>query len=348
MAPLAKKPRTVATPHGRAGKDERGLPVVLVTGFLGAGKTTVVNHVLRTRQHIRAAVFVNEYGAADVDGEVLRAQGKIERSRVFTLQDGCMCCGGGDDLRDVLAEELDARAMSQLDVLIIETSGVCDPGPVLAALAEARGVYVDSVVVVFDATTVHTTSFGACTDARRQLAYADVLMLSKIDLLEDKAMAEALEAQLLAQYREVAGVERPAPRLIRKALPQVSLEDLCAVPVDRNSKAHGQKCLPAIGGTKGTHEEFPTHSFVVGRAFDAKRFEAWAATVKGLLRAKGLIWVRGESQSMVWHFAGGRSSGLHVVEGSQKPQGSELVFIGRYGEDWSPVEMDRGLTECLA
>lgn len=353
MAPLTKRPRTVATPQGSMGHiaegQERSLPVILVTGFLGAGKTTLVNQVLRSRKHIRAAVFVNEYGAADVDGEVVRWQGAIEKHRVLTVKDGCMCCGGKDDLRTVLAEELgDAKATAELDVLIIETSGVCDPRPVLATLAEARGVYVDSVVVVFDATTVGDTTFGASEDAQRQLKCADILLLSKLDLLPDEAAADAAEQQLLSRYHESVAAARPAPRVLRRAPGQVTLEDICEVAVLGKGGGAPKERTSMEGVAVGVHATFATHAYTSGRAFDRKRFEAWAASPHpALVRAKGVLWVEGEKHGMVWHFAGGRSSGLHPVEGHKQPQFSELVFIGNYGEGWKPFELDARLKECL-
>lgn len=345
MAPIAKRPRTVVTLQAK----ERNLPVILITGFLGAGKTTLVNQVLRSRKHIRAAVFVNEYGAADVDGEIVRWQGEIERRQVLTVKDGCMCCGGKDDLRTVLEEEFaDAKAAADLDVLIIETSGVCDPVPVIATLAEARGVYLDSVVVVFDATTLDDATFGASEDAQRQLKCADILLLSKLDLLADEAAADAAEQQLLSRYRKSADMARPEPRVLRRAPGQVTLDDLCEVAVlGKGGGAPKERALTK-GVGEGVHSSFATHAYTAGRPFDRKRFEAWAASPHpSLVRAKGVLWVEGEKHGMVWHFAGGRSSGLHPVEGNEQPRFSELVFIGNYGDDWKPIELDQRLQECL-
>jgi len=164
-------------------------------------------------------------------------------------------------------------------------------------------------------------------------------MLSKVDLLADEAAASAAEKQLLERYRKSAGDARPEPRVIRSALGQTTLEDLCEFPLC----GEGQQCSPRERHieevTEGIHADFATHSFCVGKAFDRERFEAWAESPpKGLVRAKG----------MVWHLAGGRSSGLHAVEGQTKPQWSELVFIGNYGEDWKPYDIEQSLKQCLA
>merc|ERR1719197_1454393 len=106
------------------------MPICLITGFLGAGKTTLVNHILTNSQGLRAAVFVNEYGTVDIDGALIRWQGQIDEDRVISLSNGCICCQVNDDLARQLAKLLETRR-DAVDVVIIETSGVCDPEPVL-------------------------------------------------------------------------------------------------------------------------------------------------------------------------------------------------------------------------
>jgi len=354
--PPSKKSRTLVSTaasgkvaHSKSSK----LPVVLVTGFLGAGKTTLVNHLLRNRQSLRAAVFVNEYGSTDVDGELLRRQGEIERRRVLTLRDGCMCCGGKDDLREVLSEELgSARAREELDILIIETSGVSDPKPILATLASAEGVCIDSVVCVFDAATADNPSFGASKDAQMQLACADAVILSKVDLVGDDVGAlDLAETKLLAmQERALAALSSDAkcilqvrPRVFRASRGcGIELATLCGMRPRRAAVA------AALTETEGSHGEYATHAYFRGRALDRLLFEGWAATpLPGVLRAKGLLRVQDDPRLFVWHFAGGRGSKLQAVEGGDVSIGCEFVFIGRYGCGWSPLDIDSGLDACL-
>lgn len=356
--PTRKKARTLVSTatlgsRSQVAQSKNRLPVVLVTGFLGAGKTTLVNHLLRNRQGLRVAVFVNEYGSTDVDGELLRRQGEIERRRVLTLRDGCMCCGGNDDLRAVLSEELgSAQAREELDILIIETSGVSDPKPILATLAAAEGIYVDSVVCVFDAATADDPSFGASKDAQRQLACADVLILSKVDLVGDDMVAlDRAEQKLLAmQGRAAAAMSCDDKCLSRQSPPVFRASRGCGIELAavRGMRPRGAAVAAALAEMQGSHEEYATHAYFRGRTLDRLFFESWAATqLPGVLRAKGLFRVQDDPRLFVWHFAGGRGSELNAVEGGDAPVGCEFVFIGRYGCGWSPLDIDNGLDACL-
>eukprot|EP00418_Pyrodinium_bahamense_P014584 CAMPEP_0179117918 /NCGR_PEP_ID=MMETSP0796-20121207/55416_1 /TAXON_ID=73915 /ORGANISM="Pyrodinium bahamense, Strain pbaha01" /LENGTH=409 /DNA_ID=CAMNT_0020816321 /DNA_START=52 /DNA_END=1278 /DNA_ORIENTATION=- len=314
----------------QAGVNQAGLPVILVTGFLGAGKTTLVNCILRNARGLRAAVFVNEYGAADIDGELLRLEGCEEERRVFTLKDGCICCGSKDDLRNVIVEEL-SSIRAELDVLIIETSGITDPAPVLATLAGADGVYVDSVICVVDATTVGDTSFGAGIGAKRQIGCADVFVLSKVDLLAGEAEVAAAERSLLAARSEVSqqerGGARSQARVIRAVRGEVGLRDLCGLSVQGRAagaappKRHwGAEDGDGAVGARA-HHDFANHSYFSPRAFDRERFEAWAASPPcGVLRAKGLLSLQGEPHLVSWHLAAAGQAGCSRCWGASGPR----------------------------
>eukprot|EP00913_Durusdinium_trenchii_P019979 g18778.t1 len=145
--------------------------VCIITGFLGAGKTTLLNHILNqqgeTVRHqghcvrpklggvdtgARVAVFVNEFGSVDIDGDLIRWQGKIDEARVVTLDNGCMCCEVNADLQRQLRKILEAqkKAPEKLDLLVIETSGLCDPAPVLSTLEQ-----LDDLAVSLHLDTAH-------------------------------------------------------------------------------------------------------------------------------------------------------------------------------------------------
>ena len=127
------------------------LPTTVLTGFLGAGKTTLLNHILNTStQRLRIGVLVNEFGSVDIDSSLLAAE-KAIGSGVVELSNGCICCTINDSLRDAVDEMLARR--SDLDCLLIETTGVADPGPVLTTLRLpefSERLHVDAVVTVVD------------------------------------------------------------------------------------------------------------------------------------------------------------------------------------------------------
>jgi len=265
---------------------------MLVTGFLGAGKTTFVNSLLRSRGSQRVAVFVNEFGDVDVDGEVLRGLGGVDRNKVLSLKDGCMCCGGKDDFETVLREEFH-DAKKDLDYLIIETSGVSDPRPVLASLETIPNVYVDRVVCVVDATTLSNVAFGGCDGAQPQIACADVLVLSKVDLLENTSQELQAEKSLLAQHRLASrslGCAATKPTVVRSSSGDVDLNTLRSLPSKDVCSSKRRRIVKTNAAASHTHDSLAKVSVVTPYEFDRKRFQAWAAALpKGLVRGKGLI-----------------------------------------------------------
>ncbi|PTA68860.1 CobW family GTP-binding protein [Deinococcus arcticus] len=165
--------------------DQR-IPVVVVGGFLGAGKTTLVNHLIRSLPH-RLGVIVNEFGAAGVDGSL------IERLQddVTELTAGCLCCTGRDDLLRALVTI--AMREHKPDAVVVELSGVADPTPVLTTLLErsVRAAFrVTTLVAVVDARFALQT-LREHPEAARQLAYANVVVLNKTDLADPGRLAHA-------------------------------------------------------------------------------------------------------------------------------------------------------------
>lgn len=174
------------------------LPATILTGFLGSGKTTVLNHLLRTATHSRIGVLVNEFGAIDIDSSLLAAGCPVGVG-VVELANGCICCTINDTLREGVAAMITRRA--DLDALVVETTGVADPAPVLATLRLpqfAAALRVDAVVCVVDVASVARSigsapAFeppglrydGASTAScfLQQLTAADLIVANKRDLL---------------------------------------------------------------------------------------------------------------------------------------------------------------------
>jgi G3E family GTPase len=197
-------PSRAAGPFGRQLKHARGarIPVTIVTGFLGAGKTTLVRRFLETPEGRGTAVVVNEFGAVGIDDALVRAS----TDEVTLLGNGCLCCTTRSDLQIALrrlVSERETGALPRFGRVLIETSGLADPGPILQTFSTDRALggefFVEVVAAVVDASCgLATLDWSA--EARKQVILADRLVISKTDLCAPQAIA-----QLIAHLRELNG-----------------------------------------------------------------------------------------------------------------------------------------------
>lgn len=193
---------STAGPFGRRLKRERGarIPVSVVTGFLGAGKTTLVRSFLQTEEGRGTAVVVNEFGATGIDDALLRASA----DDTVLLGNGCLCCTVRTDLQIALRKLVADRERGDAPDfrrIVIETSGLADPSPILQTFATDRALgtefHVEAVVTVADAATGEAT-LGWSAEARKQAILADRLVVTKTDLV-----AENATSALIARLREL-------------------------------------------------------------------------------------------------------------------------------------------------
>ena len=154
------------------------LPVTVIGGYLGAGKTTLVNHILRNANGLRIAVAVNDFGALPIDRDLIMA----EDGDMLTLANGCVCCAFGDDLLGGLAA-LSAR--EGIDHVLVEASGVALPGAIARALPLMAGVRREATLVLVDAETIRAQAVDKYMGDTivRQLADADLVVVNKTDLV---------------------------------------------------------------------------------------------------------------------------------------------------------------------
>src|SRR5215831_7623694 len=194
-------PSRDAGPFGRRLKHARGakIPVIVVTGFLGAGKTTLVRRFLARPEGAGTAVVINEFGSVGIDDALVRASS----DDVTLLGNGCLCCNMRSDLQNALRNLVAERAqgtLPQFKRIVIETSGLADPGPILQTFATDRALggefHVEVVVAVVDAAGGFDTLKWSA-EARKQVVLAERLVISKTDLAKPQAV-KRLGARLRA------------------------------------------------------------------------------------------------------------------------------------------------------
>jgi len=314
------------------------IPVTLVTGFLGAGKTTLLNHLLKSEPEQRFAVIENEFGDFGVDGSVVGAP----RAAVFELNDGCICCTVREDLIKVF-EGLLART-SEFDRVIIETTGLADPVPVLGIfdIPEVRaGFALDGVVTVVDAAHIEESidEVDACEE---QISYADLLILNKVDCLSTQAL-EAIEARL-KKLNPIASLVRSQHAKVEANVVFNLGSRLRSVDESSHHSHHSHA---------HEHEHDAEIQSVVVRAegdVDVAALDRWLGSLvrrrsPKVLRMKGILAVPGDPRRFVFN-------GVRTVVDVRPDQnwGAELrcnrlVFIGR-GLDASSIQA--GLDACLS
>jgi cobalamin biosynthesis protein CobW len=338
------------TTHGK-------IPATIVTGFLGAGKTSLIRHLVANAGGRRLALVINEFGALGIDRELLLGCG-IENCReddVVELANGCICCTVADDFLPALEALIDRDAPP--DHIVIETSGLALPKPLVDAFnwPEVKSrVSVDGVVAVIDAAAVADGRFADDPEAvaaqgaadpnldhdnpleevfKDQLACADLVILNKADLVDGAGLAaarRAVEARLRPGVRVVAAANGAVAPPVLLGLGAAAEEDLASRPSHHDGEAEHD------------HDDFA--SFVVERAPVAEpaaflaRIEA-AIAAHDILRVKGFLDVPGKALRHVVQGVGGRLQ--HYYDRpwqSGEARRSRLVVIGRRGIDRAAVE----------
>lgn len=332
------------------------IPATIVTGFLGAGKTSLIRHLLATANGKRLALVINEFGELGVDGEVLKACGSpdCDEGDIIELANGCLCCTVADDFLPTI-EKLLARPQRP-DHIIVETSGLALPKPLVAAFGwpEVRTrVTVDGVIAVIDGPAVADGQFAAdpaAVDAQRendasldhdsplaellgdQLACADLVIINKADLMEPASLAsvEASLGQTLRPAVKVATARHGAiDATVLLGLAAGAEDDLAARPSHHDQEEDHD------------HDEF--ESFVVEiepLATVAGLTERLRQVIAahGILRLKGFLPVAGKEMRLVVQAVGDRVQ--HYFDRdwtTEEERSGRLVVIGFAGLDRTAI-----------
>ncbi len=308
---------------GRDGSDHSGgaalpddrITVTVVGGYLGAGKTTLVNHILRTADE-RVAVLVNDFGDIDIDAELIES----EDGDTISLANGCICCSLVDGFATALTTIRELRPRPER--LVIEASGVADPASV-AAYGHGPGLALDAVVVMADAETVRQRSTDRYVGdtVLGQLRAADIVVLNKVDLV-DEPTAEAARRWLRDRAPGAVVVDarhaRVDPVLLFGAVDRPAT---AAGRADRDDPLH-----------RHAEDVFESWSWVADRALSrATVARLMAALPDGIVRAKGVIRLADDAdRPMILQRVGHRWS-LRPGQPTQGEPRSRLVLIGLPG-----------------
>jgi G3E family GTPase len=343
------------------------IPATILTGFLGSGKTTLLKRVLSEAHGQKIAVIENEFGEENIDNDILVAD---TEEQIIQMSNGCICCTIREDLRATLAQLAAKRRKGELsfDRVVIETTGLADPGPVAQTFfmddEVAESFLLDSVLTLVDAKHANQ-QLDDRQEARRQVGFADQNFISKTDLVD----AAAVDA--LAHRLKHMNPRAPQRRVHFGEVPISEVFDLhgfnlnAKLEIDPDFLAaddHGHQHHDHDHAHEhGEHCDHPHHhrhdddvkSFVFRskRAFNPARLEDFLGSIVNIygprmLRYKGVLLMQGTERKVIFqgvHQLMG--SDLGPVWGKDEERMSKLVFIGI---DLPREIFEQGLEQCLA
>ncbi|WP_172300215.1 cobalamin biosynthesis protein CobW [Pseudoruegeria sp. HB172150] len=347
------------------------IPATVVTGFLGAGKTTLIRHMLANANGRRIALIINEFGDLGVDGSILTGCGDetCTEDDVMELSNGCICCTVAEDFVPTLQKLLDRDTPP--DHIVIETSGLALPQPLVRAFnwpEISTRVTVDGVVTVVDGKAVTEGRFAhdvAAVDAQRamdenldhetplselfedQIACADMIVVNKTDLL-DTAEAEALTARLTGESRDGVHVVKTAmgalPVDVLLGRGQAAESDIAARHEVHHHHHHDDEEDDHDHDHEHEHGHDEFESFVVSlpEITDPQGFAEHVADVirrHDILRLKGFAAVAGKPLRMTVQAVGPRiATYFDRPFASGEPRETRLVVIGQSGLNRAAIE----------
>ncbi|OJY32674.1 MAG: cobalamin biosynthesis protein CobW [Rhodobacterales bacterium 65-51] len=324
------------------------VPVTVITGFLGSGKTTLIRHLMQNPQGKRLAVLVNEFGTVGVDGEILKscADANCPVENIVELANGCICCTVAEDFIPTIEALM---AMPQRpDHILIETSGLALPKPLLKAFdwpAIRSRITVDGVVALADAEAVAAGRFAsdvAAVEAQRaaddsldhetplsevfedQIACADLVLLTKADLAGEAGLAAArgvIEAEAPRKLPILPVSEGVVDPRVVLGLNAAAEDDLAARPSHHD------------GHDDHEHDDFDTVVIELGEVADPEALQAAIirlAREQDILRVKGYVAVVGKPMRMLVQAVGARVRAQYDRPWGDTPRATRLVVIAEH------------------
>ncbi len=327
------------------------IPATILTGFLGSGKTTLLKRVLAEAHGQKIAVIENEFGQENIDSEILVSD---TQEQIIQMSNGCICCTIREDLRATLQllAAKKRKGLLDFDRVVIETTGVADPGPVAQTFFMddeiAESYLLDSILTLVDAKHA-ATQLNDRQEARRQVGFADQIFISKTDLVSGEEVDALMHRlrhmnprapQKAVHFGEVAISEVFDLRGFNlNAKLDIDPDFLKEEEADHHHHEHGEHCNhPSHHGGSGHHhhhdDDVKSFVFKSDRAFDPAKLEDFLGAIVNIygprmLRYKGVLHMKGTDRKVIFQ-------GVHQLMGSDlgpawakdEKRSSKMVFIG--------------------
>lgn len=320
-----------------ATRNDSVVPVTVLTGYLGAGKTTLLNRILTHEHGKKVAVIINEFGEVGIDNQLVIPADE----EIFEMNNGCICCTVRGDLIRIIGNLMKRR--DKFDHLVIETTGLADPAPIIQTFfvdEDTRDrLSLDAVVTVVD--TKHIRQHWDAEEAQEQIAFADVILLNKTDLVS--------EAELQELEKRIRDMNAMA-KVYRTRNSEITMDSLLGVQAFDLNRALSID-PDFLDETAHEHDESVySVALVQPGALDWNRLNDWLGELlqtrgTDIFRMKGILNIAGEDRRFVFQ-------GVHLLFdgrpdrpwGKDETRKNELVFIGR---DLDEKSLKEGFRACL-
>lgn len=314
-------------------------PVTLITGFLGAGKTTFLNALIRFQQGKRLAIIENEFGEEGLDGDFIIGAGE----HIFELSNGCLCCSLSEDFHTLLEELWQRR--SEYDELVIETTGIADPASVASPFMTSRSMpdyySLQRVICLVDAGHIEG-HLKEREEVRQQLSFSDILLITKTDMVS---------AEYLPYLENLLEEINPFAKVLMGSKDEFPFDEILNIERQEIVQKRPKFSLAPVGLKAHRHDNLVSLSFTFEEPFSITMLQHQLMAfllfqAKDVYRVKGIIYAAGDDKKIIVQSV---NVNLVVEYGEpwskEEPRLSRIVFIGK---NLQPAGFERILRQSLS